>query len=260
MQRMGIGVQLYTLRDNMAADLPGTLRQVAALGYEGVEFAGYFGRSAEELRALADEYGLKVIGAHVGLANLRNNLLGEIEFMKTLGGSYIVCPGVPLEERNTVEGWKKLFAFFRETGEEVRKHGLQFGYHNHAFEFDLQVDGAYAFDALYASAAPDAIQVEMDVCWVQAAGQDPLAYIRRYANRLPLLHLKDFSRNEDGSMKTLELGQGVVDLPGVIAASGEAGVKWLIVEQDNCQNPPLASIENSLNWLKQHYPVAEGAN
>ncbi|MBB3114762.1 sugar phosphate isomerase/epimerase [Paenibacillus phyllosphaerae] len=251
MRKMGIGLQLFTLRNETAADFAGTLRKVAELGYEGVEFAGYGGLSAEELKALLEETGLKAIGAHVSLDNLRNNLQGEIDYLKTIGAGYIACPWVSPEER-TLEDWKKNIAFWKETAAEVTKQGLVFGYHNHEFEFQESIDGQFVFDAIYA-ADPANIKVEMDVCWVKFAGQDPIAYINKYAGNLPLLHLKDFRKDEEGGMITLELGQGEVDLPAVVAAASEAGVQWLIVEQDNCQNPPLESVANSLNWVKQNY-------
>ncbi|WP_274650910.1 sugar phosphate isomerase/epimerase family protein [Paenibacillus humicola] len=253
MRRMGIGLQLYTLRNELAQDFKGTLRKVAELGYEGVEFAGYGGIPADEMKSLLQELGLKAIGSHVGPAALRGSLQQEIDYLKTIGAQYLICPHVAAEERADEESWKRLFSLFEEVGAEAREQGLVFGYHNHAFEFESRIGGEFVYDALYASTKPESVQVEMDVCWVQFAGQDPLAYIPKYAGRLPLLHLKDFSKDEEGKMKTLELGQGVVNLPAVIQASSDAGVQWLIVEQDHCQNPPLESVASSLNWLKQHY-------
>ncbi|QGQ98748.1 sugar phosphate isomerase/epimerase [Paenibacillus psychroresistens] len=250
MGKMEVGLQLYTLRDQMAIDLEGTLRHVAALGYSGVEFAGYFGRSAQEIRSLLDELNLKAIGSHIGLTNISENLQGEIDFIKTIGGSYFTCPSVPEEDRKDAAGWQSLYAIFQKTGEEVGKQGLQFCYHNHAFEFDIQVGDEFAFDALYQTTTTEAVKVELDVCWVQFAKQDVLTYIEKYKGRIPLLHLKDFTRDEQGQLKTLELGQGEVQLDQVIDASVKAGVKWLIVEQDSCQNPPLESIANSMNWLR----------
>lgn len=252
MSAMQVGLQLYTLRDEMAADPQGTLRKVAALGYAGVEFAGYHGMGASNIRNLLDELGMVAIGSHVGLTNIRQNLQDEIDFLQTIGGNYMVCPYIPEEERRNEGEWRRVFSMFQETGESTRKQGIQFGYHNHDFEFTLQVKDQFAFDALYSSTTSDAVIVEMDVCWVQFAGQDPIAYIHKYANRLPLLHLKDFSKDLEGNLKTLELGQGVVQLADVIIASAESGVKWLIVEQDTCQNPPLQSVENSMNWLIKH--------
>ncbi|HEY0828848.1 MAG TPA: sugar phosphate isomerase/epimerase [Bacilli bacterium] len=264
MSAMQVGLQLYTLRDEMAADAEGTLRKVAALGYAGVEFAGYHGMSASDIRSLLDELGMVAIGSHVGLDSIRGNLQGEIDFLKTIGGSYLVCPYISVQEMKNERDWTELFSLFQETGEITRKQGLQFGYHNHDFEFLAHVRDQFVFDALYSSTTSDAVQVEMDVCWVQFAGQDPIAYIKKYANRLPLLHLKDFSKDQEGKLKTLELGQGVVQLADVIGASSESGVRWLIVEQDNCQNPPLQSVENSMSWLVKHgfqaYTLKERSN
>lgn len=253
MRRMNIGLQMYTLRDETAQDFRGTLRKVAELGYEGVEFAGYGDIPAEEMKTLLDELGLKAIGSHVGLHLLRADLQKEIDYLKTIGAKYMMCPFVAEEDRKNAEDWKELFSFLQEVGTEARKQGLIFGYHNHAFEFEAEVDGQFVFDAMYSATTPEAVQVEMDVCWVQFAGQDPLAYIPKYAGRLPLLHLKDFSKDAEGNMKTLELSQGSVNLPGVIQAASDAGTEWLIVEQDVCQNPPLQSVENSMNWVKQNY-------
>lgn len=253
MRKMGIGLQLYTLRDETAQDFRGTLRKVAELGYEGVEFAGYGDIPAEEMKTLLQELGLQAIGSHVGLHLLREDLQKEIDYLKTIGAKYMMCPYVAPEDRSSAEDWKSLFAFLEEVGIEARKQGLVFGYHNHAFEFEDKVGDSFVFDAMYEATSPEAVQVEMDVCWVQFAGQDPLVYIPKYAGRLPLLHLKDFSKDDQGGMKTLELSQGSVDLPAVIQAASDAGTQWLIVEQDVCQNPPLESISNSLNWLKSNY-------
>ncbi|MFD0695057.1 sugar phosphate isomerase/epimerase family protein [Paenibacillus sp. GCM10027628] len=253
MARIGIGLQLFTLRDNMAQDMEGTLRHVAKLGYEGVEFAGYYGMEAESLKQLLDEIGLKAIASHVSLDNLKNNLQGEIDYLRTLGAKYIICPYVAEDQRQTAEQWQQIIADCEAIAAEAKKQGLQFLYHNHDFEFHVKIDGQFVFDAMYAKTGENAINVEMDVCWVQFAGQDPLAYIAKYAGRLPLVHFKDFSKDADGKIVTLELGQGNVDLEKVITAAEQAGVEWLIVEQDHCQNPPLTSIANSLNWVKEHY-------
>ncbi|WP_159885059.1 sugar phosphate isomerase/epimerase family protein [Paenibacillus puerhi] len=247
MRKMGIGVQLYTLRNETAADFPGTLRKVAELGYEGVEFAGYGGLSAEEMKALLQELNLKVPGSHVSLERLRNDLQGEIDYLKAIGGQAIIVPWAPDEGE---EGWKSLISELQTLGAEVRKQGLGFGYHNHAFEFESKVGDAFVFDAIFES-QPELL-VEMDACWVHRGGQDPVAYIRKYAGRLPFVHAKDYKVEGDSTV-TLELGQGIVALDEVIGAASDAGVEWLIVEQDNCQNPPLESISNSMNWLKEHY-------
>jgi sugar phosphate isomerase/epimerase len=253
MRRLGIGLQLYTLRDDLAADFRGTLRRVAELGYEGVEFAGYGGLAAEELRDLLQELNLKAIGAHVSLINTRAHIQKEIAYLKTIGAQYYIIPHIAVEDRKDAKAWQVLFEFFEEAGRQVREAGLTFGYHNHAFEFEIKVGEEFVFDALYASTTPENVVAEMDVCWVQYAGQDPLQYVKKYAGRLPLLHLKDFKSSDQEQMDTVELGKGEVDLKNVIQASSDAGVEWLIVEQDRCANPPLASVETSLQWVKDNY-------
>lgn len=248
MRKMGIALQLYTLRDETEKDFEGTLRKVADMGYEGVEFAGYGGMDAQRLKRLLDELNLKACGSHVMLDRLRDHLDEELEFNRILGTGYIVCPGVFEADRG--EKWKQHFALFSEIIPTIEAAGFRFGYHNHDFEFKESVDGLPVFDALFA--AVPAAQVELDVCWVTAAGYDPLAYIAKYAGRLPLLHLKDMRRDGD-AVQTVALGQGEIDLPAVIRAASDAGTEWLIVEQDHCQIPPLDSVAQSLQWVRERY-------
>jgi sugar phosphate isomerase/epimerase len=254
LRRMGIGLQLYTLRDELAGDFTGTLRRVASLGYEGVEFAGYGGLPAEELRDLLAELKLKAIGAHVQIGNIQNNLQSEMAYLKTIGAKYLICPFVNISEYQTEGAWKGLFSLLAEAGEACAKEDLILCYHNHAFEFEHRVDGEFVFDAMYASTPAAVVQVEMDTGWVQYAGLDTIQYIGKYAGRLPLVHLKDYNgTDEDGRINTLELGRGILPLTDIIRASSEAGAEWIIVEQDRCANPPLECVETSMEWLKNHY-------
>lgn len=254
MRRMGIGLQLYTLRDDLARDFEGTLRHVAKMGYEGVEFAGYGGLQAGALKALLQELNLKAVGAHVSLAAIKSDLQAEIVYLKAIGAKYLICPYLDVKQFKTEEDWKELFAFFAQVGEACSQEGLVFCYHNHAFEFEHKVDGGFVFDAMYDATPAASVQVEMDTGWVQYAGQDTLSYIARYAGRLPLVHLKDYDgADAEGHINTLELGRGTLPLTDIIRASAEAGTEWLIVEQDRCANPPLECVETSLSWLKKNY-------
>ncbi|MWC26963.1 sugar phosphate isomerase/epimerase family protein [Paenibacillus sp. MMS18-CY102] len=260
MQRMGIGVQLYTVRDEMEKDVEGTLRKVKALGFDAVEFAGYFNVPAEQMRAWLDEIGLKAFSTHVDLTRLRNDLQGEIAYAKAIGVKYIPCSYIQPEDRQNLDDWKGIVAFLKETAEEVSRHGLQFCYHNHEFEFETKFeDGKSVYETLFETIGENDMKIELDVCWVQYAKEDTIATIEHYAGRIPLLHAKDFKRAEDNSMITLRLGTGEVNLPAVLEAAGKAGVEWLIVEQDYCQIPPFESIEASLNWLKENYQTKVGA-
>ncbi|REK74633.1 sugar phosphate isomerase/epimerase family protein [Paenibacillus paeoniae] len=253
MTRMGIGLQMYTLRDVTAVDFEGTLRKVAALGYEGVEFAGYGGIEAERMRDLLQELGLQAIGSHIGLHLLEGNLENEIAYLKTIGAKYAICPWLPQEARDA-EAWRGHLVKFEQYGKRFREEGIAFAYHNHEFEFEVELDGQVVFDALYERISPEYLQVEMDIGWVQYSGIDPVSYVKKYAGRLPLLHLKDFRSGEKGGqIDTVELGKGDLPLEAVIAAASESSVEWIIVEQDVCANPPLESVATSIEWLKQNY-------
>jgi sugar phosphate isomerase/epimerase len=246
---MRIGIQLYTLREQMAADLEGTLREVAAMGYEGVEFAGYFGWDAQKLLHLLDGIGLKAIGGHV--YNFQKRLDEEIRYLQDIRGEYIVWPSIPANERESEEDWQRIVSRFDALSSSIAQRGLQFVYHNHSFEFESRVDGTWAYDALL---TPEAVQAEMDICWLQAAGQDASAYIRRYAGRVPLVHIKDY-RMDGNRPLTVELGKGIVPLHEVILAAEESGVQWLIVEQDQSEQSAIASARNNLEWLNTKFKI-----
>ncbi|MBD2847241.1 sugar phosphate isomerase/epimerase [Paenibacillus sp. IB182496] len=254
MEKMGIGLQLYTLRDDLARDFAGTLRVVAEMGYEGVEFAGYGNLSADDMKKLLDELGLKAVGSHIALKRLDDDIAGEIAYLKTIGAAYGIVPHLAEADRADEATWEKTIARLSAHAAEFAKHGLKLGYHNHAFEFELKLDGEYVFDAIYSKTSPDQLVVEMDLGWVQYAGEDPLAYIAKYEGRLPLLHLKDFRKAAPGEpIDTVELGEGDLNLPALIEAAGAAKVEWIIVEQDRCANPPLQSVRTSREWLKSNY-------
>lgn len=252
MQKLGIALQLYTLRDVMAEDFIGTLKKVAEIGYEGVEFAGYGGLSPQELREVLEKTGLQSVGSHVSLEMLRDSLDQVIEMNKAIGTKYVVCPYLGDDCRNT--GWMDEVAeILTRSGEELAKHGIGFGYHNHSFEFEIKVGDELMFDALFLSTPADLVKVEMDVCWVYNAGYDPVEYINKYTGRLPLIHLKDLRKQADGSPLTVEVGRGEVNQKAVIEAAEKAGAEWLVVEQDVCQNPPLESAAISYQWLQDNY-------
>lgn len=251
---MKIGLQLYTVRDDLAKDFKGTLRQVAAMGYEGVEFAGYGDIPAEEMKALLDELKMEAFGSHIGLQQLENNLEGEIAYLKTIGATYAILPWVSPEMVAGGEAfWRELITKLEQFGKKFHEAGLEFCYHNHDFEFALKIDGEFVFDAMYTKVPADLLKVEMDIGWVQYSGVDPLEYIAKYAGRLPLLHLKDFRKGNPGEqIDTVELGQGDLALNDIIAAASKADVQWIVVEQDRCANPPLESVQTSINWLREN--------
>jgi len=243
---------MYTLRDETAKDFMGTLKAVADMGYNGVEFAGYGGLEAVQLKELLTSISLISIGSHVSYQRLLEALDDEIAFNLTIGSRYIICPFLSAEDRATAATWQEVFNNLEIIGSRCAESGIEFCYHNHEFELTQQLDGEPALDKLFQAVSEKAIKVELDCCWVFDAGYDPIAYIQKYTGRIPLIHFKDLQKRNNERGLTVELGQGDVDLLGIAAAARKAGSEWIIVEQDQCQNPPLVSVQNSLNWIKKN--------
>lgn len=243
-----IGLQLYTLREELEQDFEGTLRKVADLGYAGVEFYDYFGKSEEEIKGLLRETGLTALGAHRPYDAMLNNTEHEISFNLAIGNKNLIIPFLTEEQRN----WEEVVSNFSIIGEKCKAQGAVFSYHNHEFEFTEHYGERTAFDYIFEEVPAELLQVEMDTCWVYHGGYDPVAYINKYAGRLPIIHLKDMKKLEDGSAETVVLGEGEVALASILEAADAAGVEWAVVEQDFCRRSPLESIADSMEWIKTY--------
>jgi len=255
-----IGLQLYTVRDQMKADFDGTIAKVASIGYKEVEFAGYFGHTPEQVRAVIDRNGLTSPSCHVEYAVLSDKWPSVIESSKTIGQSYIVCPWIPEEIRKQPDGWKRAIDTFNHAGEISKKSGIQFAYHNHWFEF-LPVNGKLPYDMLLEQCDPDLVKMELDLCWITVAGADPLTYFNRYPGRFPLVHVKDMKKlpkvsasgGQDfgDSLKDMTaVGSGIIDWKRIFAQSEKAGIKHYIVEHDKPE-APFESIKISYDYLSK---------
>lgn len=228
---MKIALQLYSVREDAAKDFAGTLAKVATLGYKGVEFAGYFGIPAVVMKGHLDRLGLVAASTHVGIELLEGDLDGQIAYAKALGCPYLVCPGAHVTNKDEILALAKRLSAM---APKVRAAGLVLGYHNHAHEF-FAVEGAGAgtstngLDLLFASTYPADLVVEADTHWVQRADHSPRTFLRKYAGRVPLIHLKDMSasREDDAAV-----GEGIMDTRGIWETAVEAGVVWAIVEMD----------------------------
>src|SRR5436853_835239 len=247
MPQIPIALQMYTLRDESARDFAGTLREVAKIGYAGVEFAGTGGLSAAELRRLLNDLNLRVAGSHTGLDALEGDLNAALDFIQALGCEFVVCPFLPEERRQSADDYRALAEILNRAGATCKQRGLQLCYHNHAFEFQ-RFDGQYALDILYRATDPDLVKGELDTYWIRKGGADPAAYIRQYSGRCPLIHLKDMAADEKQSFA--EVGEGTLDWPAIFTAAEAGGARWYIVEQDVCPGPPLESIARSLRNLQ----------
>jgi sugar phosphate isomerase/epimerase len=252
-----VGVQLYTVRDLMKEDFDGTIAKVAKIGYKEVEFAGYFGRTGAQVRAACDKNGLTAISTHVQYDELDDKFPSVIETSRTIGLKYIVCPFIQEELRKSPDIWKRAAEKFNRCGEATKKAGMQFAYHNHWFEF-LPVDGKFPYDELLKECDGNLVKMEMDLCWITAAGADPLKYFNQYPGRFPLVHVKDLhsipkvtaggAQNYGDTVDLTEVGSGLIDWKRIFAKADEAGIKHYIVEHDHPKQP-LESIAKSYEYL-----------
>lgn len=269
MQKEKIALQLYSVRNEMEQDFYGTLKKVKEMGYTGVEFAGLFGHTPEEVKAMCEELGLVALSAHVPLQDLREDPDGAIATYKTIGCKYIVVPYLTPEYRPGTPGFQTVIDSVKMLGEKMAAAGMVLQYHNHDFEF-VKLDGKYALDILYTEAGPELLQTQIDTCWVNVGGEDPAEYLKKYAGRTPTVHLKDFVGSKSENMYALiginegekqesdankfelrPVGKGVQDFPRIIAAATEGGAEWFIVEQDNPSMgySPLECAQISIQYL-----------
>jgi len=254
-----IGVQLYTVRDAMKEDFEGTLAKVASIGYKEVEFAGYFGRTPQQVRASLEKNGLTAPSTHVQYDELDDKFSAVIEDSKTIGLNYIVCPWIPEDLRKSPDIWKQASEKFNRCGEQTKKAGMQFAYHNHWFEF-LPVNGQLPYDELLKMCDKDLVNMEMDLCWITAAGADPIKYFNLYPGRFPLVHVKDLKKlpkittggpqNFGDTVDLTEVGSGIINWKSLFARAGKAGIKVYIVEHDH-PKAPFDSIKTSYEYLEK---------
>ncbi|WP_211746154.1 sugar phosphate isomerase/epimerase [Paenibacillus sp. Marseille-Q4541] len=243
-----IALQLYSIKELTSTDFLGTLKKVADIGYDGVEFAGYFNTSSKDVRKALDEYRLKAAGSHIGIGDLQENLEKIIDYSLEINSAYIICPGLPDEMRNSKDSYKRTAEQFNRIGEQCKKNGIQFGYHNHGIEFE-KFDGEYGLDLLVQNTDPDHLFVELDTYWVEQAGLRAVDFIHKYKDRCSILHIKDMKSEAD--KRNTEIGSGIMDFKAITAAGKNYSVQWFTVEQEEFEIPQLESIEKSLKYLKE---------
>lgn len=241
-----VGLQLYTVRQEMEKDVEGTIARVAASGYKEVEFAGYFKKTPAEIRAMLDRHGLTSPSAHISSGE-PDAWKQALDAAHVVGHQYVVVPWIPQEQRTGIDGYKQIAAHFNKAAEQARAAGLQFAYHNHDFEF-AAVDGKLPYDVLLAETDPKLVQMEMDLYWIIKGGQEPLAYFARWPGRFPMVHVKDSMGPPDNKMA--DVGAGKIDWKRIFAQQSQAGIKHFFVEHDQPADA-FASIKASCDYLKR---------
>jgi sugar phosphate isomerase/epimerase len=240
-----VGLQLYTVRDLMKADLPGTLRKVAQVGYKEVEFAGYFGRTPAQIKALLKQNGLTSPSSHIGLDILEKDSVRAFADAKAIGHSWVTMPYIPEERRKTMDDWNKIIDLLNQLGPQAKAAGLRLAYHNHDFEI-RPVNGVRPLDIMLDKTDPSLVDFEMDLYWVVFGGGDPLDFFARHPHRFAMVHVKDSSGPPDN--KIVDVGKGTIDFKKIFDQSNKAGIKHYFVEHDQPADP-IATIRNSYNYL-----------
>jgi sugar phosphate isomerase/epimerase len=263
-----IGIQLYTVNGAMQEDPAGTLKKIREIGFGEVETAGFGKLSAKQFRGLLDDAGLACPSAHLPFD--MGNLGSSFEAAHALGATYAASgslpPAVvgskdtaaPSKRSMSLDEAKRTAEVVNRIGDAAKRAGLQYVYHNHDFEFADQ-GGSVGYDLLLRESDPDLVKFEIDCGWMIFAGRNPIDYFKKYPNRFPLIHVKDFlPAHEDGAaaagkapMLGAELGHGVVDYKPIFAAAGKAGLQHYFVEQEGpfSRMTPLQAAQVDYDYL-----------
>ncbi|MGI4022644.1 MAG: sugar phosphate isomerase/epimerase family protein [Janthinobacterium lividum] len=261
-----IGLQLYTVRDAMQSNPSATLARVSKLGYNSVEGATYtgtqkfYGMEPAEFSRLLKQNGLIMPSSHYRLGEEKTNgettkgtLLSNwgkaVDDAAAAGIKYMVCAFLSEQERGGLDHYKKIADDFNKAAETCKKAGIQFCYHNHAFEFDKQ-DGKFPYEVLLDNTDKNLVKMEMDMYWVNKAGQDPMAIINQHPGRFPLWHVKDMDKTPEHNFT--EVGNGSIDFKKIFKSADKAGLQYFFVEQDKTPGDPFNSITQSINYIKKN--------
>jgi len=260
-----IGVQLYTVRADLEKDFDGTLAKVAAIGYKEVEFAGYFGHTPQQVRDALKRHRLVSPSAHLDYATVSSpdKWKRALDDAAAIGQKFLVNPWIDEPMRKEPGIWTRIADTYNTAGAAARAHGIQFCYHNHNFEFypSEAAGGKPPMDVLLESCDPKLVKIELDLCWIAAAGKDPLDYFRRYPGRFPLVHVKGLRKVPAASETPVPIDKvlpdltdvghdDVIDWKRIFAQSKEAGIEHYFVEHD-VPKDAFASLKASYDYLSQ---------
>lgn len=246
MASIPIALQLYSVRQDCEKDLPGVLSAVAKMGYQGVEFAGYYGRTAHELKTMLDDLGLKCCGTHIGIDTLLGDQLQRtVEFNQTLGNRFLIVPGFPSSRTSSRQAWLDTARTMNGIAEELKPHKMLTGYHNHSVEFK-PLDGEMPWDTFFGNTSNDVV-MQFDVGNAMHGGAQAAPFLKRYPGRALTVHVKEYSATNDSAL----IGEGDVNWPEIFnLCETDGGTQWYIVEQESYAYPPLECVDKCLQNLR----------
>lgn len=244
-----IGLQMYSLREEIKSDMEGSLKKISEIGYKTLEAAGYengkfYGMDPLEFKALVEGFGMKVSGSHVTFN--KENAGTVLSAHKAAGIKYLVWPSLNAEQRKSPDSYKEVAEKFNTIGQMCKDNGLEFGYHNHDFEFN-PIDGVIPYELLLDHTDPDLVFMEIDLYWITYAGKDPVEYFKKYPGRFRLWHVKDMAPGKEKSMT--EVGSGVINYQILFEYASLSGMKEFFVEQDDIIGDGFESVKKSFNFL-----------
>ncbi len=261
-----IGLQLFTVRNAMQSDPAATLARLSKLGYNSVEGATYtgtqkfYGMEAAVFSRLLKQNGLIMPSSHYRLGDEKMN--GEtpkgtimqgwdkaVDDAAAVGIKYMVCAYLSEAERGGTDRYKQIAEQLNKAGETCKKAGIQLCYHNHDFEFKKE-DGKFMYEILLGNTDKNLVKMEMDIYWVNKAGQDPIALINKYPGRFPLWHVKDMDKTPEKNFT--EVGNGSIDFKKIFKSAEKSGLKYFFVEQDVTPGDPFSSITQSISYIKKN--------
>jgi sugar phosphate isomerase/epimerase len=245
-KKIPIGLQLYSVRADCAKDLPGVLSAVGKMGYQGVEFAGYYGRDAATLRKLLDDNGLKCCGTHIGLKTLEGEALKQtVAFNRTLGNKNLIVPSLPKDKTTSRQALVDTAKLFTELAAKVKDEGMRVGYHAHGGDFQ-KFDGETHWDIFFGNAGPE-VAMQLDIGNCLDGGGDPIAILKKFPGRALSIHVK-----EHGGKKGAAIGEGEVDWKTIFELCETiGGTEWYIAEQESYAMPPLECVAQCLKNLRK---------
>jgi sugar phosphate isomerase/epimerase len=242
-----VGLQLYSVRKECEKDFSGTLKKVADMGYQGVEFAGFYDIPAKKMRSLLDELGLQCCGSHTQLTALEGDEFEKtVQYNKIIGNKYLIIPSLPEEKRQTIEDWKKMAELFNGLAKKLEPHGMVVGYHNHDFEFK-PIEGHEPWDILFSN-TDKSVVMQIDTGNCMKGGGDPLAILKKFPGRATTVHFKAYSESNPKAL----IGEDEVPWKEVLkVCRTSAGTEWIIIEEEKDVVPPLKGVEICLKNLKK---------
>ena len=252
MPKPRFAIILYTVREPAKEDLAGTLKRVREIGFEYVQWSGMPAMEADVARAALDAAGLKAIAAHCGVEPFEKDFDAQVAFWKTVGATDVAPGGMMGDCKETHDDWVSGAVRLEALALKLRDVGMRLSYHNHASEFEKYPgDEKCKLDLLYQEAPH--LCAELDLAWVYHGGADPATYLKRYAGRCPVIHVKDLKaeKNEEGRPIFTPLGQGVLEWEGILSAVQEAGVEWCVYEQDSCEGDIFDAVAASYDFLSR---------